>query len=76
MTIHDLSPEEYLELCQRCITEFWFDGEDGTTSPSYQDLATANELVDRDVIENYYCGVEFVKEDFFCNIKSEERVML
>lgn len=68
MTIHDLSPEEYLELCQRYITEQWSDEEHDSSSPSYLDLALADKLVDRKVLENHYCGVEFVTEDFFCNI--------
>lgn len=68
MKIEDLTENEYLELCQNYISRFWSDSENGTTSPSADDLAVADELVDRQVIEDYYAGVEFEKEDFFCNL--------
>lgn len=68
MTTQNLSKEEYLKLCQRYITEHCPDREQGASSPSYLDLALADELVNRQVIENDYNGVEFVTEDFFCNI--------
>ena len=67
MKVEDLTKDEYLELCQHYISEFWSDSEHGTTSPSTGDLAAADELVDRSIIENYYAGIEFAKEDFFCN---------
>lgn len=68
MTVKELTEDEYLELCQNYISRFWSDSENGTTSPSADDLAVADELVDRSIIENYYAGVEFGKEDFFCNL--------
>ncbi len=67
MTVKDLTKDEYLELCQNYISEFWNDDEHGTTSPSADDLVVADELVNRQVIENYYDGVVFSKDDFFCN---------
>lgn len=68
MIVKDLTKDEYLELCQNYISEFSTDDEHGTTSPSVNELAVADELVDRQVIEDYYAGVEFGKEDFFCNL--------
>ena len=67
MTVQELNQEQYKELCQRYITEFWFDGEHGTTSPSYEDLACADELVSEDVIYRHYDGINFTEDDFFCS---------
>lgn len=67
MTVLELNPEQYKELCQVYITEFWTDNEHGTTSPSWWDLFYADELVDKDVICNYYKGINFVPEDFGCS---------
>ena len=67
MTIKELSPAQYKEVCQAYITQFWTDDEHGTTEPSWGELACADELVDRDVIESYYDGVNFVPEDFMCS---------
>lgn len=64
MTVRELNKQQYKELCQNYITEFWTDLEDDTTSPSYHDLACADELVDEEIIYNYYDGVDFVEEDF------------
>lgn len=66
MTVYELNSEQYKELCQRYITEFWTDDEYGTESPSWEDLACADELVSEDVIYRYYDGVDFVEEDFSC----------
>ena len=66
MTVEELSPEQYKELCQAYITEFWVDNEDGTSSPSYYDLAYADKLVTQDVIYRYYDGVNFTDDDFSC----------
>ena len=66
MTVRELNQEQYKELCQRYITEFWTDLEEGTTSPSYYDLVHADELVSEDVIYNYYDGIEFTEDDFYC----------
>ena len=67
MTVHELSREQYKELCQRYITEFWTDNEHGTKSPSMSELACADELVDENVIYHYYEGINFVEDDFFCS---------
>lgn len=67
MTVQELNHEQYKELCQRYITEFWTDLEEGTASPSYYDLAHADELVSEDVIYRYYDGVKFTADDFFCS---------
>ena len=66
MTARELSPEQYKELCQAYITEFWVDNEGGTSSPSYYELACADELVAEDIIYNYYDGINFTDDDFSC----------
>lgn len=66
MTVEELSPEQYKELCQAYITEFWSDNEHGTDSPSYYDLAHADELVAEDVIYRHYEGINFTDDDFAC----------
>lgn len=66
MTVRELNQEQYKELCQMYITDFWTDFEDGTTSPSYHDLACADELVSEDVIFRHYDGINFTEDDFFC----------
>lgn len=67
MTVQELSREQYKELCQSYITEFWTDFEEGTTSPSYYDLAYADELVAEDIIYSHYDGINFTEDDFFCS---------
>lgn len=67
MTVRELNREQYKELCQRYITEFWTDDEHGTTSPSIGELACADELVSEDVIYRYYDGIYFTEDDFFCS---------
>lgn len=64
MTVQELNREQYKQLCQDYITRFWTDDEGGTTSPSYMDLACADELVEESIIFEYYDGVEFVEDDF------------
>ena len=66
MTVRELNREQYKELCQDYITRFWTDFEKETTSPSWGDLAYADELVSEDIIYNYYDGIEFTEDDFFC----------
>lgn len=67
MTVEELSPEQYKELCQSYITEFWSDDENRTEGPSYYGFAVADELVDPMVICNHYDGVTFSDDDFFCS---------
>lgn len=46
MTVRELTKDKYLELCQNYILRFWSDSENGTASPSADDLAVADELVE------------------------------
>ena len=67
MTVQELNREQYKELCQAYITEFWTDDAHGTRSPSMGELDCADELVSEDVIYSHYEGINFVEEDFFCS---------
>lgn len=67
MTVQELNQDQYKELCQAYITQFWTDDEHGTESPSYGDLAYADELVDANIIYKYYDGIIFTEDDFFCS---------
>ena len=70
MTVRELNTEQYKELCQAYITEFWVDDAHGTKAPSYYDLACADELVDENIIFDHYDGICFVPEDFACSARS------
>ena len=70
MTVRELNPEQYKELCQNYITQFWTDLGDETDSPSWGDLACADELVSEDIIYKYYDGIVFTEDDFSCGKES------
>lgn len=70
MTVRELNPEQYKELCQNYITQFWTDIDDETDSPSWGDLACADELVSEDIIYKYYDGIVFTEDDFSCGKES------
>lgn len=72
MTVKELCPEQYKELCQAYIMAFWADDEHGTQSPSYYDLVHADELVAEDVIYKYYDGINFTNDDFSCTAGTEK----
>ena len=65
MKVSELNREELLELKQRYFTETG-DFEDG--SPSYEELAEIDFIVDDDEIYEEYADVDFVKDDFFGNM--------
>lgn len=67
MTVYELNQDQYKQLCQDYITKFWSDYDDKTNSPSWGDWACADELVDQTVIYNYYDGIDFTEDDFFCS---------
>lgn len=73
MKVQELNQEQYKELCQQYITDFWSDFEDGTESPSFYDLACADELVSQDVIYKHYDGVNFTEDDFFSGKKQQNK---
>lgn len=61
MRVQDLSYEEKTELKERYYTEH-------NDIVSYGELADINELVtDKEIYEEYN-GIDFITEDFFCNL--------
>ena len=58
MTVHDLSHEQLIELKQTLLCR--------DDSPSYGDLADADELVSDETVFKEFDGVEFSNDDFFC----------
>lgn len=64
MKVDELNPEQYKELCQEYILNFWTDEDGRPSSPSLTELACADELVSQDVIFNYYKDFEFTDEYF------------
>ena len=64
MKVTELNKDELLELKQRYYAET---GSFPDGSPSYEELAEIDEIVDDEEIYEEYAGVDFVKDDFFCN---------
>lgn len=66
MTVHELNRDELRELKENYLCEI-MDKRNGET-PSYYELANADELVTDEEIFNFYAGTYFVKDDFVCNL--------
>lgn len=58
MTVHELSRDQLIELKQHMLCE--------QGSPSYGELADADELISDEKVFEEYCDTDFVKDDFFC----------
>ena len=68
MTLKDLTAEQRLELKQRILEDRNEHLGEGT---SYGELASADELVDDEVLEAEYGDTEFVPEDFSCGVAAD-----
>lgn len=72
MDVRDLSREQLVELKCDYMTELTNEGifaeimNRDYDSPSYWDLANADEFVSDEVIFEHYSGTDFVNDDFFC----------
>lgn len=64
MRVQELSKDELLELKSRHYTELL---DRKGESPSYGELANVETLVSDEEIYEEYDGIDFVKDDFFCN---------
>ncbi len=64
MTVTELTRDEMIELKGRYYTELL---DKVGESPGYGDIAAVDSLVDDKTIYEVYEGVDFVKDDFFCN---------
>lgn len=58
MTVHELTREQLIELKQHMLCE--------QGSPSYGELADADELVSDETAFAEYDTTEFSEDDFFC----------
>lgn len=68
MSVHDLSRNELDELKQTYFDQLCDTGEIEDVCPD----ATFYTDIPDDIIFDHYEGIEFVTDDFFCNIESEE----
>ena len=71
MKVTELNREQILELKQRYLTD-WCDTLPVPRTPSMQELADADSLVDDETIFDFYAGTEFVPEDFSCTSHAGE----
>ena len=69
MTVYDLNRDQLIELKQRYITEQY---ERRGGSPTYGELAEADDRISDSTIYEYYDGYEFVNDDFFCTAGEPE----
>ena len=61
MTFNELNEEQRLQL-KRCVVEAR--NEERGEGTSLEELSMADDLVDDEVIEDWYGGTVFVEEDF------------
>ena len=67
--VQDLTREELDELKQSYICVM----KEGSDEPAYwDDLAEAPEYISDKTLFEYYDGMTFTEDDFFCNLEKEE----
>lgn len=69
LTVYDLSPEQMLELKQAYLTQMFDETEE--RSPSWDELARADEIVDDQLIFDAYANTVFSNDDFVCSAGME-----
>ena len=67
-TVSELTHEELTELKLDYYTGMLMEKEHRT--PSYDEMANIDNLVDDAFIMSHYSHITFVDEDFFCNLKN------
>ena len=70
LTVYDLNPDQMLELKQAYLTQMFDETEE--RSPSWDELARADEIVDDSLIFDAYAGTLFSNDDFVCSAGMEE----
>lgn len=65
LTVYDLNSEQMLELKQAYLTQM-LDETEGR-SPSWDELACADEIVDNWLIFDTYANTVFSNDDFVCS---------
>ena len=68
MTVKELNQEEKLQLNE--ALDYWADNLPLITKEQQKiiDEAFSTDDISDELVENIYEGINFVKEDFFCNI--------
>ena len=69
LTVYDLNLEQILELKQVYLTQMFEETEE--ESPSWDELARADEIVDDNLIFDAYAGTVFSNDDFVCSAGME-----
>lgn len=69
LTVYDLNPEQMLELKQGYLTQM-LDETEGR-SPSWDELACADEIIDDQLIFDACAGTGFSNDDFVCSAGME-----
>lgn len=69
MNVHELSREQLIELKQNYLIEI-MDRRTGE-SPSWGELAEANEIVSDEEVFEFYADTVFVPDDFSCSMEEE-----
>ena len=64
MTVYELNREQLIELKQAYLTRVL---DERGESPSYGELASADEIISDDEIYEAYAGTDFVRDDFSCS---------
>lgn len=67
MYVRDLSRAQLIELKERYLTNALLELENRT--PSYGELADADNIVDDQIIFDAYAGTMFSADDFFCTVE-------
>lgn len=65
MTVHELSANQLSELKQNYLCQHLLETEDRT--PSWDELACADDIVSDETIYEAYAATDFVEDDFFCS---------
>lgn len=69
MNVTELNRDQLIELKQSYLEVLNESGEhEEVVGVSYNELASADEIVPDDVIFDYYEGVIFSEDDFFCSV--------
>ena len=71
MQVTELNREQLIQLKQRYLTD-WCDNLPVSRTPSMQELADADRLVEDDTVFWYFEGTDFVQEDFSCSSHAGE----
>lgn len=69
MTVYDLNREQLIELKQAYLTQQY---DERGESPSWGELASADEIISDDEIYEAYAGTDFVNDDFFCSAGQDD----